>query len=424
MEPITLQGIFRDYFARYAATRKLPWRALQAASAILHCRTPMMGGHVQQCPKGHMARIQYHSCRHRSCTLCSRLPRAQWAERQAERLLACDHYHAVFTLPHELLGLWDYNRAWMARALCAAARDTLMDLLADPRFLGATPGIVMTLHTWGRTLSRHPHVHCLVSGGGLTPTRQWKAIENGYLLPVRVVRALFRGKLMSAIEAGLRDQALHQPPHTDALEWARTRQALYQKHWNVCLRERYAHGQGVLRYLSAYVKGGPIGDSRLRTVNAASVVFSYRDHRDGKHKTMRLSTEEFLSRVLWHVPPPRQHTIRHYGLYRAQAAAQRDVARVQLGQPPATPKDESWQNTLTRLGHGNRTCCVHCGSRLVRGERLARVRPGDENSIVKAVPAGLLNKGAQADTPNVLSFPVTGPPQANDIFLRGGVRLS
>lgn len=424
MESISLQGIFRDHFARYAATRKLPLHALQAASAILHCRTPAMGGHVQQCPKGHMARIQYHSCRHRSCAQCSRLPRAQWAARQAEQLLACDHYHAVFTLPHELLALWDYNRAGMARALCAAARDTLMDLLKDPRYLGAAPGIVMALHTWGRTLSRHPHVHALVSGGGLTVSGEWKAVTNGYLLPVRVVKALFRGKLLAAIEAGRRDETLTLPPQTGTLDWARLLQALYKKNWNVCLKERYPHGQGVMRYLSGYIKGGPIGDSRLRAVNAARVVFSYRDHRDGQHKTMRLSTEEFLARVLWHVPPPRQHTVRHYGLYRAQATAQRAQARAQLGQAPATPQDDSWQNALTRLGHRDRTCCAHCGSRLVRGERLARFRPVDKNSIFKTVPAGLPNKGAQADTPNVLSLSETGPPHASDIFLCCGVRLS
>lgn len=410
MPQVTLQGIFRSHFSTYAQTRKLPLRALKAASAIMHCRTPMMGGHVQQCPQGHMSRIQYHSCRHRSCVQCSRLPRAQWAEQQSARLLACDHYHVVFTLPHELLSLWEWNRAEMARCLFDCARDTLMTLLKDPRFLGATPGIVMALHTWGRTLNHHPHVHCLVSGGGLAATGKWKAVTNGYLLPVRVVKALFRGKLLAAIEQGLRTQRLTHAPRTCALDWARTFKALHKKRWNVCLRERYPHGQGVMRYLSGYVKGGPIGDARLRAADATSVAFAYQDHHDGKHKTMRLSTDDFLSRLLWHVPPPRQHTVRHAGLYAAAGARKRARARGELGQLPAPAPEGSWQNALTRLGHGQQTACPRCGQRLVRGACLIPERTRNENSIVTALPDGFAQQGVRAD-----------PRKGGDIFLpRGG----
>ena len=314
MEPVTLQGIFRDHFDTYARGRTLPLRILKAAHAIVQCRSPALGGHVQHCPLGHVAHIQYHPCRHRSCPQCSRLPRAQWAENQAARLLACDHYHVVFTLPHELLRLWEVNRAPMASALFQAARETLMTLLQDERFLGATPGLLMTLHTWGRTLSHHPHVHCLVTGGGITPGGDWRTVQNGYLLPVRMVAALFRGKLLAFIQTGLREDTLRLPPSITANDWARTLQTLYRQKWNVCLKERYPHGQGVMRYLARYVKGGPIGDSRLRTANAERVVFAYRDHHDGRHKTLALTTPEFIARLLWHVPEPGQHTVRHAGL--------------------------------------------------------------------------------------------------------------
>lgn len=422
--PVTLQGIFQDHFSRFAQTRKLPLRALKAASAIMHCRTPLMGGHVQQCPQGHVARIQYHSCRHRSCAQCSRLPRAQWSEQQAARLLACDHYHAVFTLPHELLTLWEYNRTEMARALFAAAGETVMDLLKDPRFLGVTPGLLMALHTWGRTLTHHPHVHCLVTGGGLTPAGQWKAVTNGYLLPVRVVKALFRGKLLGTIQQRLRDRTLTLPPQISALAWARTLKALYKKNWNVCIRERYPHGHGVMRYLSGYVKGGPIGDSRLRTANETRVVFAYQDHRDGKHKTMSLTTHDFPARLLWHAPAPRQHTIRHRGLYSAHGARKRAQARGHLRQPEARAAPSTWHEALERLGRTDKTLCPRCRRRLVRGASLARVRAGDQNSFFKSVPGGFAQLGIQADTPSGAPLTETGPPPASDIFLRGGVRLN
>lgn len=421
---LTLQGLFQQHFFRYAQTRKLPPHIWKAANAILYCRTPMLGGHVQHCPQGHVSRIQYHSCRHRSCGQCSRLPRAQWAEQQSVRLLDCDHYHVVFTLPHELLALWQFNRRVMARLLFQAARETLLTLLEDPRFLGATPGILLALHTWGRTLNPHPHVHGLVSGGGLTAGGRWKAVTHGYLLPVRVVKALYRGKLLALIEQGLRDGAVRLDPHTSATAWARTRQALYRKNWNVCLTERYAHGDGVTKYLARYVKGGPMHDARLRVVSAETVTFAYRDHRDGKDKTMRLATADFLARLLWHVPEPGQHTIRHAGLYATQNTARCATARARLGQPAPGLIARDWQDALQRLGHTDKTQCPHCGTRLVRGLAFGRARAGDENSIFKAVPAGLPNTAAQADTPNVLSLTETGPPHASDIFLRCGVRLS
>lgn len=249
-------------------------------------------------------------------------------------------------------------------------------------------------------------------------------MTNGDLLPVRAAAALYRGKLLAAIEQGLRTGTLQRPASMTALACARTLQALYKKNWNVCLKERYRHGQGVMKYLSGYVKGGPLGDTRLRAADDAAVAFAYRDHRDGRHKTLRLLTEDFLSRLLWHVPPPRQHTIRHYGLYSAHSAAKRERAQQALGQAASERPDPSWQAALIRLGRAERAHCPRCGNRLVRGIAVARVRAGDQISIVKVVPAGLPNQGAQADTPNVLSLPVTDPPHASDIFLCGGVRLS
>jgi len=168
----TLQAIFCRSFDSYAAGKRLPLQSHKAAHAIMQCRTAALGGHVQRCPEDHVSRNEYNSCKHRSCPRCAALPKARWAEAQQARLLGCDHYHVVFTLPHELLALWTSNRAWFIDALFQTCRDTLMTLLQDARYLGAIPGIVMSLHTWGRTLSLHPHIHCLVTGGGLSRAGQ------------------------------------------------------------------------------------------------------------------------------------------------------------------------------------------------------------------------------------------------------------
>ena len=413
----TLQSIFASYFAQYAAQRKLPLRALRAAGSIVHCRTPALGGHIQRCPEGHVARVHYNACRHRSCPRCSALPRARWAEAQAARLLGCEHYHVVFTLPHELIALWAHNRAWLNDTLFQCARDTLIELCADARFLGATPGVVMALHTWGRTLNPHPHVHCLVSGGGLTPAGDWKAVQHGYLLPIRVVKSLFRGKMLAQIGCALEENRLRLPAQTTKANWTRCVCALYKKNWNVHVAERYPHGRGVLRYLSRYVKGGPIPEQRLQAANAQQVVFTYTDHHDGKQKRMRLATDEFIARVLWHAPETGQHTVRHYGLYANSARARLDRARQQLGQSPApaTPR-ANWQADLERLGAGDKTRCARCQRPLIRGITLARSSALKQISLSNAVPSGFAQLAVEADTPILPSIPGTGPPGTRGSF--------
>src|ERR1043166_3452394 len=172
MALVTLQTIFQEAFPAYEQAHPLPAHVRKAARAIMQCRTAALGGHIQACPDGHMSRIWYNSCRHRSCPQCAYLQTERWLLLQRARLLACDHYHVIFTLPHDLNALWLANVPVMSALLLQAARATLVDLLADPQYLGAQPGILAVLHTWSQTLVLHPHIHCLVTGGGLTSEGQ------------------------------------------------------------------------------------------------------------------------------------------------------------------------------------------------------------------------------------------------------------
>lgn len=414
----SVQGIFTAHFAQYAQGKRLSLRSHQAAQAIIQCRTAALGGHVQCCPEGHVARMQYHSCRHRSCPRCAALPKARWAEAQHARLLACDHFHVVFTVPHELLGLWSLNRAWFIDALFQSSRDTLMTLLKDPRYLGAEPGIVMALHTWGRTLSLHPHIHCLVTGGGLTSAGDWKAVRGGYLLPIRVVKALYRGKLLARLWGALRAGTLRLPDEHTPAQVGRLLKALSRKAWNVRLQERYAHGRGVLRYLARYVKGGPISDRRLLSADAERVCFRYRDHRDGRDKRLALRTEDFMKRVLWHVPEPGQHTIRHYGLYAHRSRAKRATCRAALGQAPEAKAVEplDWATFLDGLQDPKKTGCPVCGQRLVVAGACRPRR--NTNSLAMDRPCRFVQPGVQVHAPTSLSD--RGPPASGAacLFLR------
>jgi hypothetical protein len=211
MALVTLHTIFQDAFPAYEQTHPLPSHVRKAARALMQCRTAALGGHVQACPDGHMARIWYNSCRHRACPQCAYLQTEHWWARQLARLLACDHYHVIFTLPHDLNPLWLANVPLMSTLLFQVVRETLFDLLADPKYLGAQPGMIAALHTWSQTLGLHPHLHCLVTGGGLTPDGHWKAVRNGFLLPACVVMAVFRGKMLGALRRAFARDALVLP---------------------------------------------------------------------------------------------------------------------------------------------------------------------------------------------------------------------
>lgn len=331
----SLQTIFDRHFASYAQGRSLHPREARAAWNIQHCHRAEMGSHVMACPSGHYSTLQTHACRHRSCTRCAAQARQQWLSAQLPRLLPCPHFHVIFTVPHELNALWAYNRAWFNRLLFDCARESLLALCADPRHLGAMPGVLMALHTWGRTLSVHPHVHALVTAGGLDAHQQWRACRRAFLVPVKVLQSLFRGKLLSQLQHALASQRLQLPPAQEVTHWPAVLRAQWRRHWNVQLCEPYAHGRGVALYLARYIKGGPLGAQHSLDLSGSTVRMPYVDHRDGQRKTLALPAREFIRRVLWHAPPRGQHTTRQAGLY---ATARREsLARCRTALTPPTP---------------------------------------------------------------------------------------
>jgi hypothetical protein len=311
----SLQDVFARHFASFAATRHLHPRQSQAARCILQCYTEAAGSHLEHCPSGHFSRQRMHACRHRSCPQCAEPARSRWIDAEFARLLPCPHFHVIFTLPHELLPLWEFNRTEFAQALFDSVRSSLLELLADPRHLGATPGLLLSLHTWGRTLSHHPHVHALVSAGGLSPSGAWRSTRPGFLLPLKPLQRLFAGKLLGAVSAQLRSAAWRLPPRQPAPHCQQLIRRLYRRHWNVQINPPYAHGRGVALYLARYARGGPLPRSHALHCDDQHVRFSYTDHRDGQRKWLTLQAAEFIDRLLWHAPPKGAHTLRHAGLY-------------------------------------------------------------------------------------------------------------
>ena len=362
----SVRSVFATHFKAWSQGRRLPLHHHKAAFALGHCRTSAMGTHVQRCERGHYSIVEPNACRSRSCPRCSALARERWVIAQQAKLLACDHCHVVFTLPHELLPWFASQRRVMVDILFQSVRETLLTLLRDERHLGAEPGILLALHTWGRNLSHHPHLHCLVTGGGITSEGQWRGTKTPYLLPVRLVKALYRNKFLGLLHAAVTAGSLRPLAGQTSAALHGLLAGLRKLDWHVRLKERYAHGQGVTKYLSRYVKGGPISDHRVCQVTDETVTFRYRDHRDGHHKRLRLSVGDFMGRLLWHLPEPHQHLVRTAGVYANRAEAKRHRCREQLKQlHQPVPGGPSWQDYLTRRGYASAAVCPLCGSPLV-----------------------------------------------------------
>jgi hypothetical protein len=375
MARVTLHTIFQEAFPAYEQTHPLPAHVRRAARASMQCRTAALGGHVHACPDGHMARIWYHSCRHRSCPQCAYLQTERWLTLQRARLLACDHSHVIFTLPHDLNPLWLANVPVLTTLLFQAVRDTLCTLLAAPKYLGAQPGSLAALPTWSQTLVLHPHLHCLVTGGGRTPDGQWQAVRNGFLLPARVVMAVFRGKLLAAIRQAWAREALALP------EGMRPQQLLNlltrlghprKTPWNVHIRERYRHGAGVVTYLARYLRGGPIKNARLVACDGARVTFTGRPRQEEAAgdrpaaQRLTLSVTDLLQRWLLHVPVPQTRVVRSYGLSHPTQAEALACCRAALGSPPVeAPMVLDWQTVCAQRGDMHPERCPPCGQWLV-----------------------------------------------------------
>jgi hypothetical protein len=345
---------------------------LKVMSAIERCRTAALGGHVAACQDCAHTVIAYNSCRNRHCPKCQGAAAKDWlAARQAE-LLPVEYYHVVFTLPAPIADIAYQNKAAVYGILFKAAAETLITIAADPKHLGARIGLTAVLHTWGSALTHHPHVHCVVPGGGFSPNgKEWVSCRPGFFLPVRVLSRLFRRlfleMLIAAHEAGnlrffgkLRHLANSQA-------FARHHSPLRKIEWVVYAKRPFAGPEAVLAYLSRYTHRVAISNSRLITLDDDGVTFKWKDYRAQgreRYKTMALPIPEFIRRFLIHVLPQGFHRIRHYGLF-ANGGRTRNIARARelLGMP--TPEADDTQTAEDTEPPVLAQPCPHCGGAMI-----------------------------------------------------------
>ena len=375
--------IFRDHGPawRQANAGHVSLDQLKVMSAIESCRTAVLGGHVARCEKCSHAHIAYNSCRNRHCPKCQGAAAREWlAEREAE-LLPVPYYHVVFTLPAAIADIAYQNKAVIYGILFKAAAETLTTIAADPKHLGARIGITAVLHTWGSTLTHHPHVHMIVPGGGFSPDgKRWISCRPGFFLPVQVLSRLFRRLVVERLVAAHNAGRLQFFGRHAALASRKTFAAhlapLRKIEWYLYTKRPFGGPEQVLRYLSRYTHRVAISNSRLVALDDDGVAFKWKDYRvDGpdRIKVMTLAPGEFIRRFLIHVLPAGFHRIRHYGLFAntcraANVARARQMLNVPAPQPhpvDANSVDDSEPKTLSHP-------CPCCGGRMIIIETFAR----------------------------------------------------
>lgn len=368
---LEVADVFREYETAYLdafgdVTSPAQRRVLRA---LVRCRTAELGGHVEECDQCGHRLISYNSCRNRHCPKCQAAARAKWmAEREAE-LLPVEYFHVVFTLPDEIGSLALQNGRVIYNLLFRAGAESLLEIAADPKHLGASIGFMAVLHTWGQNLHLHPHIHCVVPGGGISPDgMRWISCRPGFFLPVRVLRRLFRGRYLALLnKAFQRGQlAFHgQQQHlSDPTVFAGLLDGVRQKEWVVYAKPPFGGPQQVLKYLARYTHRVAISNQRLIKIEDGKVHFHWKDYaHENAKKVMALDAVEFIRRFLLHVVPSGFVRIRHFGLLaNRHRTSNLQLCRELLGKHglDVVPADGSPESTAMSDVPNDRGCCPVC----------------------------------------------------------------
>ena len=373
---LEVADIFRRHGAAWRAANKahLSLGQRRVMTAIEVCRTAALGGHVERCEDCAHTRIAYNSCRNRHCPKCQWPAAAAWLAAREAELLPVPYFHIVFTLPAAIGAIAYQNKPNVYGRLFAAAAETLTTIAADRKHLGADIGVTAVLHSWGQNLQHHPHVHCIVPGGGISPDgKRWIACRPGFFLPVRVLSRLFRRLFLQGLEAmhaaGELQFFTDLATLKDADEFRAYLAPLRTTEWVVYAKKPFAGPKQVLAYLARYTHRVAIANSRLLDLDQTHVSFRWKDYRESgchKSKVMRLDVSEFMRRFLLHVLPNGFHRIRHYGLFANTHRADKLALSRSLLDVPSAPTDRHDDDDSGPSGSNHELPpCPCCGGRMI-----------------------------------------------------------
>ena len=354
-----IADIVRDHRAELESVVRLTREQKRVLTDIAQCRTAALGGHVDQCQACGYEHPSYNSCRNRHCPKCQALAQEKWIAERRTRMLDVRHFHVVFTLPAQLRPLAAFAPRTVYGALFRCAEQVLSEFAA--RRLSATLGATLVLHTWTRDLRFHPHVHAIVTSGGLSLDQcKWYPDSQRFLFPVAAMRVVFRAKMLKELRAAYDSGAFERfSEFRDPEAFGRLLQSIARINWHTYAKPSFDTGENVLAYLGRYTHRVGIANSRLLAVDTDTVTF--RTKGEGKET---LTPVEFLRRLVRHVLPDRFHKIRHLGLYSAAASRRRETARHLLGQLPVVPSLLPWRERFAQLTGRDLSLCPICNGRL------------------------------------------------------------
>ena len=330
MGDFTVRDIFARFYSGYLDKYTPSFAQAKTANHILNCKTGAYGSNISKC--GNCGQVKYHhnSCRDRNCPMCQGFLKDKWVDAQKDYLLDAPYYHVVFTLPHELNAVVLNNQKELYSLLFTAAADTLSELSCDRKYLGARPGFISVLHTWGSDMSYHPHLHIIVLGGGLTADGSWYAKDDGFFLPVKAVSRLFKGKFMGGLKELCKNGllAFHGTAgkYRNRYVFRELVNLCYKKEWVPYCKKAFQNAMAVIGYLGRYTHRIAMGNSRIISIDGENVTFRVKDYRnDGRPATRTIPGIEFIRRFLLHVPPKGFVRIRHYGLLSSRCKKEKIV---------------------------------------------------------------------------------------------------
>jgi len=372
-QSLEVGDLFRAFGPAYRAVHghEMPVRHQRVMRAIEICRTAELGGHVDQCDQCGALRISYNSCRNRHCPKCQSLDKERWLEAREEDLLPTPYFHTVFTLPQGLRPLALRNQKVVYKLLFKSGSETLIKLAKDSKHLGAEIGFIAILHTWTQTLMDHPHLHCLVTGGGLSlDGKRWVSSREDFFLPVNVLSSLFRGKfldgLKKAYEAGELRFAGQIEGLKEASAFKKYLNDLYDQDWMVYCKPPLRNSQKLMDYLGRYTYRVALSNDRLVKIEGNQVTFRWRDSADNnKIKWLTLEAFEFIRRFLLHVLPDQFVKIRYYGILshrsrKGKLLQCKKLLGVVMDHEPKEYPKETWEELLTRLTGIDPRVCPFC----------------------------------------------------------------
>jgi hypothetical protein len=369
---LEVADIFQKHGAAYRKAHRLPLEQLRVMRAIEVCRTAILGGHLEECDHCSKTRNAYNSCRNRHCPKCQGAERAKWLANRKSQLLPVEYFHVVFTVPEQIAQIAFYNKETVYNILFHATAETLLTIAGDPKHLGAGIGFFAILHTWGQNLLHHPHLHCVVPGGGLSPDHErWIACLPGFFLPVQVLSRLFRRLFLEELEDAFYQGCLQFPgsikPLQDAFAFAAMLRSQEDREWVVYAKPPFAGPQQAIEYLGRYTHRVAISNRRLLSDEDGEVSFQWKDYRHENRqnsKIMTLDADEFIRRFLIHTLPPGFQRIRYFGFLAnchrtAKLALCRELLIVSIADLLPQPAD--CRQMLEAITEKEVSRCPHCG---------------------------------------------------------------